>query len=60
MRGRRQWQFDEFCVKMNGAMHSLWRAVDHEDEVLESYVAKTRDSKTAETPKEIHAQAWTL
>jgi putative transposase len=28
-------------------MHYLWRAVDHEGEVLESYVTKTRDKKAA-------------
>ena len=27
--------------------HYLWRAVDHEGEVLESYVSKTRDRKAA-------------
>ena len=27
-------------VKLNGEMHYLWRAVDHEGEVLESYVTK--------------------
>ena len=28
-------------------MHYLWRAVDHEDEVLESYATKTRDKAAA-------------
>jgi len=28
-------------------MHHLWRAVDHEGEVLESVVTKTRDRKAA-------------
>ena len=27
--------------------HYLWRAVDHEGEVLESYVTKTRDKSAA-------------
>jgi transposase-like protein len=32
--------------------HYLWRAVDHEGEVLESFVTKTRDKKAAlEFPK---------
>ena len=35
-----QWHFDEVFVKINGEWHYLWRAVDHEDEVLESYVSK--------------------
>ena len=34
-------------MKINGEKHSLWRAVDHEGEVLESFVTKTRDKKAA-------------
>jgi len=34
-------------VKINGETHYLWRAVDHEGEVLESYVTKCRDRKSA-------------
>ena len=34
-------------MKINGEMHYLWRAVDHEGEVLESYVTKSRDKKAA-------------
>ena len=30
-----------------GERHHLWRAVDHEGEVLESYVTKRRDRKAA-------------
>ena len=33
-------------VKINGERHYLWRAVDHEGEVLESYVTK-KDKKAA-------------
>ena len=49
MRGFRQWRWhlDEMYVKINGEMHYLWRAVDHEGEVLESFVTKTRDRKAA-------------
>jgi putative transposase len=36
-----------FFVKINGERHYLWRAVDHEGEVLESFVTKTRDKKAA-------------
>ena len=36
-------------VKLNGEMVYLWRAVDHESEVLESYVTKTRDKSAALT-----------
>ena len=34
-------------VKIGGEMHYLWRAVDHEGEVLEAYVTKTRNRKAA-------------
>ncbi len=44
---RWQWHLDEVFVKINGERHYLWRAVDHEGEVLESYVTKTRDKKAA-------------
>jgi len=49
MRGFRHWKWhlDEVYVKINGETHYLWRAVDHEGEVLESYVTKTRDKKAA-------------
>ena len=33
--------------KINGQMVYLWRAVDHEGEILESYVTRTRDKKAA-------------
>jgi putative transposase len=42
-----QWHLDEVFVKINGERHYLWRAVDHEGEVLESFVTKTRDRKAA-------------
>jgi len=49
MRGFRHWKWhlDEVYVKINGEMHYLWRAVDQEGEVLESYVTKTRDKDAA-------------
>ncbi|MEY8120306.1 IS6 family transposase [Falsihalocynthiibacter sp. BN13B15] len=42
-----QWHLDEVFVKINGELHYLWRVVDHEGEVLESYVKKRRDRKAA-------------
>lgn len=33
--------------RINGVKHYLWRAVDHEGEVLESFVTKRRDKKAA-------------
>jgi putative transposase len=44
---RWRWHLDEMFVKINGEVHYLWRAVDHEGEVLESFVTKTRDRKAA-------------
>ena len=51
MRGFRHWKWhlDEMVVKLNGEMVYLWRAVDHEGEILESYVTKTRDKQAALT-----------
>ncbi len=34
-------------MKINGITHYHWRAIDHEGEVLESYVSKKRDRKSA-------------
>ena len=42
-----QWHLDEVFVKINGEQHYLWRAVDHEGEVLDVYVSKRRDRKAA-------------
>ncbi|MCP2678881.1 IS6 family transposase [Maricaulaceae bacterium NA33B04] len=42
-----RWHLDEVFVKINGETHYLWRAVDHEGEVPESYVTKTRDKASA-------------
>jgi len=44
---RWRWHLDEMFVKINGEMHYLWRAVDHEGEVLESFVTRSRDRKAA-------------
>ena len=41
------WHLDEVFVKINGEVRYLWRAVDHEGEVLEAYVTKRRDRKAA-------------
>jgi len=34
-------------VRINGEMHYLWRAVDHEGEIPESYVTRNRDKSAA-------------
>ena len=35
-----RWHLDEMVVKINGETHYLWRAVDHEGEVLESFATR--------------------
>lgn len=42
-----RWHLDEVFVKINGERHCLWRAVDHEGGVLQSFVTRTRDKKAA-------------
>jgi putative transposase len=51
MKGFRQWRWhlDEMYVKLNGEKAYLWRAVDQEGEILESYITKTRDEGAALT-----------
>jgi putative transposase len=49
IRGFRHWRWhlDEVFVRINGERHYLWRAVDHEGEILESFVTKKRDKSAA-------------
>ena len=49
MRSLPQWRrhLDEVFVRINGEVRYLWRAVDHEGEVLEVVVTKKRDRKAA-------------
>ena len=42
-----RWHMDEVFVKINGELHYLWRAIDHEVEVLECYVSKHRNKDEA-------------
>ena len=42
-----QWHLDEVFVKINGERFYLWRAVDHEGEVLECFVTKRRNKVAA-------------
>ena len=42
-----RWHLDEMYVKVSGEMCYLWSAIDHEGEILECYVTKTRDKKAA-------------
>jgi putative transposase len=49
MRGFTQWRWhlDEVFVKINGKLCYLWRAVDHEGQVLETVVTAKRDKAAA-------------
>jgi putative transposase len=49
MRGFRYWRWhlDEVFVRINGERHYLCRAVDHEDEIRETFVTKRRDKVAA-------------
>jgi putative transposase len=42
-----RWHLDEVFVTINDVTHFLWRAIDHEGEVLEALVTKRRDRKAA-------------
>jgi len=44
-----RWHLDEVFVRINGETHYLWRAVDHEGEVLEVFATQRRDRKAALT-----------
>ena len=46
-RGIHTWHLDEVFVKVNGKLCYLWRAVDHEGEVLEAVVTARRDKTAA-------------
>ncbi len=43
-----RWHLDEVFVGINGETHYLWRAVDHEGEVLEVFATKRRSAALAE------------
>ncbi len=42
-----RWHLDEIFVKIGGETFYLWRAVDHEGEVLEAFVTRKREKKSA-------------
>jgi hypothetical protein len=42
-----RWHLDEAFVKLNDKLCYLWRAVDHEGEVLEAVVTAKRDKAAA-------------
>ncbi len=42
-----RWHLDEAFVRINGETFYLWRAVDHEGEVLETIITRKRDRRAA-------------
>ena len=42
-----RWQFDEMVVRIAGKRMYLWRAVDHEGEILDVLVQRRRDKQAA-------------
>ena len=42
-----RWHLDEVFVRINGETRYLWRAVDHEGEVLEVFATKRRNRAAA-------------
>ena len=42
-----RWHLDEVFVRITAETHYLWRAVDHEGEVLEVLATKRRDREAA-------------
>ena len=54
-----RWHLDEVFVRINGEPHYLWRAVDHEGEVLEVFATKRRDrGRCAQVPEACHETLW--
>ena len=52
-----RWHLDEVFVRINGETHYLWRAVDHEGEVLEVFATKRRDRRAGRSGKERYGNA---
>ena len=44
---RWRWHLDDVFARINGETQYLWRAVDHEGEVLEVFATKRRDRRAA-------------
>jgi len=42
-----RWHLDKVFVRINGETHYLWRAVDHEGEVLEVFATKRQNRRAA-------------
>jgi hypothetical protein len=44
---QRRRHLDEYYVKLGGDLLYLWRAVDHDGEILKGYITKKRDTDAA-------------
>ena len=53
-----KWHLDEVFVKINGERHYLWRAVDHEGEVLKLRHQKERYESSAKVYEKSYAPLW--
>ncbi len=54
-----RWHLDEVFVRINGETHYLWRAVDHEGEVLEVFATKRpRSYCGAQVPEARDEALW--
>ena len=49
-RSSNRWHLDEMVIRIAGERMYLWRAVDHEGEVLDMLVQRRRDSRAALRP----------
>lgn len=52
-----RWHLDEVYVRVQGEMRYLWRAVDHEGEVLESFVTPSIRSAASSAGSSIETDA---
>ena len=59
-----RWYLDEVFVGINGETHYLWRAVDHEGEVVEVFVTKWCDRRAAlkflKRTMKRYSRPWTI
>jgi putative transposase len=53
-----RWHLDEMVVRIAGERMYLWRAVDHEGEVLDMLVQRRRDSHAAQGANLRPSPAW--
>jgi transposase-like protein len=52
-----RWHLDEMVVRIAGRRMYLWRAVDHEGEILDMLVQRRRDKRSAEADAQAAQEA---